>query len=139
MTSYDAMKKISVKTAINEGGREGVSYTPNKSFEVKTSMTETPDTVTPELLFAAGFSACFNGAMSFPLEADGKGDLPRKLRAEVSLYNGVGTDFKLRVTLIGHIEGLSKDETLSYMKKGEQICPYSKATAGNIEVVLEAE
>ncbi|MCD2256124.1 Ohr family peroxiredoxin [Lactobacillus sp. CC-MHH1034] len=134
------MKKISVKTMINEGGREGESKAPNGSLDVRTSMSDKPGTTTPEQLFAAGYSACFNGAMSFPLEADGKGDLKRNVRAEVELFNGPEpTDFQLRVTLIGHIEGLSSEETMAYMQKAEQICPYAKAVAGNIEVDLKAE
>lgn len=138
--SYDGMKKISVKTMINEGGREGTSTSPSGSLAVRTSMSDKPGTTTPEELFAAGFSACFNGAMIFPLEDDGRGDLHRTVRAEVGLFAGPGkSDFKLRVTLIGHVDGLTKDETIAYMQKTEHICPYSLATAGNVEVVLEAE
>lgn len=139
MENYQDMKRISLKTAINEGGREGVSYNQNKSFLVKTSAVDSPDTVTPEMLFAAGYAACFNSAMHAPLAADGKDQLERSVRAEVSLYKGGDHDYQLAVNLIGHIEGLSKDETLAFMKLGEDICPYAKATKGNIKTTLEAE
>lgn len=113
--SYEDMKKISVKTMVNEGGREGESKAPNGSLDVRTSMSDKPGTTTPEQLFAAGFSACFNGAMVFPLEAAGKGDLNRTVRAEVELYNGpTKTDFKLKVHLIGHVDGLSLKKQLVY-------------------------
>lgn len=138
--SYEGMKKISVKTMVNVGGREGEAKAPNGSLAVRTSMSDTPGTTTPEQLFAAGFASCFNGAMSFPLEADGKGDLKRSVRADVELYNGPGqTEFKLKVQLIGHIDTLSEDEILKYMKITNTICPYSRATEGNIEVELIAE
>ncbi|MFD1672125.1 Ohr family peroxiredoxin [Agrilactobacillus yilanensis] len=138
--SYEGMKKISVKTMVNDGGREGEAKAPNGSLAVRTSMADTPGTTTPEQLFAAGYASCFNGAMSFPTEADGKGDLKRTVRADVELFNGPGaTDFKLKVQLIGHIDGLSAAETLKYMEAAHQICPYSKATVGNIEVELSAE
>lgn len=134
------MSKISTNTVINEGGREGLSYAPNKSFEVKTSMTPKAGYTNPEQLFAAGFSACFNSALTFVLQKEGLGDLKRSMRAEVSLVGDAkALDFNLEVTLIGKIEGLSKEKTLELMKITDSVCPYSKAVQGNIPVHLEAE
>ncbi len=134
-------KKLSVSTVINEGGREGVSKSLNGHLEVKTTGTKKEGYTNPEELFAAGFSACFNGALIFPLERDGHGDLPRSIRAEVTLLGDL-PDFNtlhLAVHLIGKIEGLSKEQTLAYMKETDDICPYSKAIKGNVEVTFEAE
>lgn len=134
-------KKMGVATVINEGGREGVSKSLNGHLEVKTTGVKKEGYTNPEELFAAGFSACFNGALVFPLERDGHGDLPRSIRAEVTLLGDLPdfTTLHLAVHLIGKIEGLSKEETLKYMKETDNICPYSKAIKGNVEVTFEAE
>ncbi|MHC5247453.1 Ohr family peroxiredoxin [Enterococcus sp. LJL90] len=134
-------KKMSVSTVINEGGREGESKSVTGFLDVKTTGTKKEGYTNPEELFAAGFAACFNGAMVFPLERDGHGDLHRSVRAEVALFGDL-PDFNslhLEVTLIGKIDGLSKEETLKYMKETEGICPYSKAIEGNVKLTVDAE
>lgn len=134
-------KKLMVSTVINNGGREGDSKSVTGSLDIKTSMSKKDGYSNPEELFAAGISACFNGALSFPLERDGLGDKHRKIRAEVSLLGDLPdfTTLHLAVTLIGSIEGLSNEEVLKYMEETENICPYTKAVNGNIEVTLKAE
>lgn len=135
------MGKMSLSTVINEGGREGVSKSVNGYLDVKTTGTKKEGYTNPEELFAAGIAACFNGAMSFPLERDGLGDKNRKIRAEVALLGDLPdyTTLHLEVTLIGQIDGLSKEETLKYMQETEDICPYTKAIQGNVVVTLDAE
>ncbi len=135
-------KKLGIATVVNEGGREGVSKSLNGDFEVKTTGTNKKGYTNPEELFAAGISACFNGAMQFPLERDGLGDRNRTIRAEVTLLGDLPDDFTtlhLAVTLKGKIEGLTKDDTVKYMKETEAICPYTKAIDGNVEISYEAE
>ncbi|MBV7390032.1 MULTISPECIES: Ohr family peroxiredoxin [Enterococcus] len=134
-------KKISLSTVVNEGGREGESKSVTGYLDVKTTGAKKEGYTNPEELFAAGIAACFNGAMVFPLERDGKGDLHRSVRAEVGLLGDL-PDFNtlhLEVTLIGKIDGLSKEETLKYMEETEGICPYSKAIKGNVKITLDAE
>lgn len=134
--------KMSVSTVINEGGREGVSKSLSGDFEVKTTGTNKKGYTNPEELFAAGISACFNGAIQFPLERDGVGDRDRTIRAEVALYGDLPDDhttLHLEVTLIGKIDGVSKEDTLKYMKETDGICPYSKAVHGNVDIKYEAE
>lgn len=134
-------KKMSLSTVVNTGGREGESKSVTGYLDVKTTMAKKEGYTNPEELFAAGISACFNGALSFPLERDGLGDRDRSLRAEVSLLGDLPdfTTLHLAVKLIGKIEGLTKDETMRYLKETEDICPYSKAIKGNVELELEAE
>lgn len=136
---YDSMKKINVSRSVNTGGREGESVAPDGSFSVKTSMTKNKDATTPEMLFAAGFAACFNSAMSFTLQQAGKGDLHRQVTANVDLYAASQTDFNLKVRLVGHIDGVEPAETQKYMEETAKVCPYSKAVAGNIDVEVSAE
>lgn len=134
-------KKISLSTVVNTGGREGASKSVNGYLDVKTTQTKKEGYTNPEELFAAGIAACFNGAMSFPLERDGLGDKERSIRAEVNLLGDLPdfTTLHLTVTLIGKIDGLAKEETLKYMQETEGICPYTKAIQGNVEITLDAE
>lgn len=134
-------KKLMVATVINHGGREGEVESVNGSLNLKTTMTKKEGFSNPEELFAAGISACFNGALSFPLERDGLGERSRKVRAEVSLLGDLPdfTTLHLAVTLIANIDGLTHDEVLKYMQETEQICPYTKAVQGNIELTLVGE
>ncbi|WP_122645802.1 Ohr family peroxiredoxin [Enterococcus mediterraneensis] len=135
------VKKLSVATVVNKGGREGESDSVTGYLNVKTTMTKKEGYTNPEELFAAGFSACFNGAMSFPLERDGLGDKPRSVRAEVSLLGDMSdpTSLHIAVVIIAHVEGLSKEETQKYIEETSHICPYSKAVDNNIEVTYQAE
>lgn len=137
--NYDAMKKIGVSRSVNTGGREGESIAPDGSFSVKTSMTKKDDATTPEMLFAAGFAACFNSAMAFTLQKAGKDDIHRTVTANVDLYAANPTDFNLKVRLVGHIDGVDPTETQKYMEETAKVCPYSKAVAGNIAVEVSAE
>lgn len=132
-------KKMSLSTVVNKGGREGESKSVTGYLDVKTTMTKKEGYTNPEELFAAGISACFNGALSFPLERDGLGDRDREIRAEVSLLGDLPdfTTLHLEVTLIGKIEGLSKEETMKYLEETENICPYSKAIKDNVVLHLE--
>lgn len=134
-------KKMSLSTVVNTGGREGEVKSVTGDLDMKTSMTKKAGYTNPEELFAAGLTACFNGAMSFPLERDGHGDKKRTVRAEVSLLGDLPdfTTLHLAVLLTGHIEGLSAEETKKYMEETENICPYTKAVKGNIEVTFAAE
>lgn len=136
---YDSMKKIGVSRSVNTGGREGQSVAPDGSFSVNTSMTKKDGATTPEMLFAAGFAACFNSAMSFSLNKAGKDDLHRNVTANVDLYAAGQTDFNLKVRLVGHIDGVDPEETQKYMEETAKVCPYSKAVAGNIDVEVSAE
>ena len=66
-------KKISLSTVVNTGGRDGEVKSVTGDLNLKTSMAKKEGYTNPEELFAAGLSACFNGALSFPLQRDGLG------------------------------------------------------------------
>ena len=123
----------------NTGGRSGNVSSPDHSLDLKIAAPgpQAAGATNPEQLFAAGFASCFNSALEVAI-------LQEKLRAKstvsaiVSLYEGDKLDFKIGVEIEGHIEGVSKEKTEELLKKAHTICPYSKATKGNIEVVLRA-
>ncbi|QQO08822.1 organic hydroperoxide resistance protein [Breznakiella homolactica] len=133
------MKKLYSTKMTNTGGRSGEVHSPDKSFAFKIAAPgQTAEGATnPEQLFAAGFSSCFNSALDVVM-------LQEKIRAKstvsaiVSLYEMDKLDFKIGVEIEGHIEGQTPEKTEELLKKAHQVCPYSKATRGNIDVVIKA-
>ncbi|WP_164669065.1 organic hydroperoxide resistance protein [Virgibacillus doumboii] len=90
----------------------------------------------PEQLFAAAYSACFDSALNL-VASQQKKKIDSETTAEVSLCKDPEDDgFKLEVTLNIKIEGVSPEEAEELAEGAHQVCPYSKATRGNIEVAL---
>src|SRR5688572_16004680 len=119
------------------GGRDGASQSSDGRLEVKLSSPGSPGNGTnPEQLFAAGWSACFLGAMGV---AAGKlkVTLPadRAVDAEVDLGMTDG-GYLLRARLNVSLPGLEREVARSVVDAAHQICPYSKATRGNIDVEI---
>lgn len=90
----------------------------------------------PEQLFAAGYSACFLGAMKFVARRD-KLSLPANILIEGvvgigEIPNGFGIEVELRITL----PGLDEVEARTLIDRAHIVCPYSNATRGNIDVTL---
>src|SRR5688572_21112737 len=119
------------------GGRDGASRSSDGRLDVQLS---SPGTVgggtNPEQLFAAGWSACFIGAMGVAASKM-KVSLPaeRAVDAEVDLGMTDG-GFLLRARLNVSLPGLEREVAQSIVDAAHQICPYSKATRGNIEVTI---
>jgi len=89
----------------------------------------------PEQLFAAGYSACFGSAI---LAVAGAGKLKPEgvqVTAEVTLVIE-GHDYSIAVKLKAKIDGVSREEAEKLLHAAHQVCPYSKATRGNIPVEL---
>jgi Ohr subfamily peroxiredoxin len=119
------------------GGRDGASRTSDGRLDVKLSTPGTAGSGTnPEQLFAAGWSACFMSAMGLAA-AQRKVALPadRAIDAEVDLGTNDG-GFVLRARLNVSLPGLDREVAQSLVDAAHQICPYSKATRGNIDVVI---
>jgi lipoyl-dependent peroxiredoxin len=90
----------------------------------------------PEQLFAAGYSACFETALR---RVAGRQKKNLGEDASITANVGIGRDgngFGLKVELVGHLPGLSHEEAEALMRDAHEVCPYSKATRGNIEVEL---
>lgn len=120
------------------GGRDGgESRSSDGRLEVKFSVPGKPGTGTnPEQLFAAGWSACFIGAMGVA-SAKMRVKLPADtaVDAEVDLCQTDGAYF-LQARLNVSLPGLDRDVAQALVDAGHQTCPYSKATRGNIDVVV---
>lgn len=119
------------------GGRDGAARSSDGHLDVKlTSPGATGSGTNPEQLFAAGWSACFLSALQV---AAGKQKvvLPadRAIDAEVDLGTTDG-GYLLRARLNVSLPGVDHNVAQSLVDAAHQICPYSKATRGNIDVVL---
>ena len=89
----------------------------------------------PEQLFACGYSACFGGALKMVAGMQKVVTGPVTISAQVSIGKDA-TGFGLAVKLTGHMPDLSAEQAMALMQAAHQVCPYSKATRGNIEVEL---
>ena len=93
----------------------------------------------PEQLFAAGYAACFHSAMRFALRDLGL--TPQALEgssvtAQVHFLRAAPGDFGLAVDLWARLPRLDDEQARQLLERTHTICPYSRATAGNVEVGL---
>ena len=137
--SVNVLYKTSAKAT---GGRDGQAATLDGTFNVKLA---TPKELggaggtgnNPEQLFASGYAACFLGAMKFVSSQGGP-----KVPADTSVTSTVGIGprseggFGLAVELAVSLPGLAKADAEALVEKAHQVCPYSNATRGNIDVKL---
>ena len=119
------------------GGRDGATRSSDGQLDLKLSPpgSNRPGT-NPEQLFAAGWSACFIGAMN--RAAGGlKVKLPADLAVDTEVDLGTaGDEFFLQARLNINLPGLARDVAQAVVDGAHQICPYSKLTRGNINVEL---
>lgn len=93
----------------------------------------------PEQLFAAAYSACYDGALNL-VASKQKKKIDSETTAEVSFLKDPADDgFKIGVTLNIKIKGVSPEEAEELADAAHEVCPYSKATRGNIEVKLNPQ
>jgi lipoyl-dependent peroxiredoxin len=123
------------------GGRDGRAVSSDNVLDLKLT---TPRELggaggagtNPEQLFAAGYSACFIGALRF---VAGKQKIT--LPADTSIEGAVGigqipTGFGIEVELKVHVPGLPREQVQALVEQAHVVCPYSNATRGNIDVRL---
>ncbi len=119
------------------GGRDGAAKSSDSRLDVKLSSPGGPGQGTnPEQLFAAGWSACFQGAMGIAARAKGV-TLPAELAidAEVALRQG-DDGYSLAARLNVHVPGVDPDVARQIIEAAHRTCPYSKAIKGNIDAVV---
>ena len=120
------------------GGRDGAS----KSDDGRLAVTHTPpggpgNGTNPEQLFAAGYSACFIGAMKFVAGMQ-KVALPATTSIDATVGIGqIPAGFGIEVQLAVSIPGMERAAAEALVAKAHAVCPYSNATRGNIEVTIE--
>ncbi|NLY75860.1 MAG: organic hydroperoxide resistance protein [Firmicutes bacterium] len=129
--------------AVSDGGREGKIRIENTPVEFQMAKPvelggSGKSGVNPEQLFAAGYAACFESALSHVA-------LRRKLTlnsASVAVEVGIGPNnqggFKLVVSLTATVSGVDQSTAEKLLQEAHQVCPYSNAIRGNVEVTLSA-
>ena len=119
------------------GGRSGASRSSDGRLDVLLTIPGTLGTGTnPEQMFAAGWSACFIGAMGIAAaKAKVKMPVDTSVDTEVDLCL-VDDAYFLQARLNVSLPGLDRELARSLTEAAHQTCPYSKATRGNIEVVI---
>jgi Ohr subfamily peroxiredoxin len=130
-------KVLYTARAHTTGGRDGAARSSDGRLDVKLSSPGAPGLGTnPEQLFAAGWSACFMSAIGLAA-AQKKVVLPadRAIDAEVDLGTNDG-GYVLRARLNVRLPGLPREVAQALVDAAHQLCPYSKATRGNIDVAI---
>lgn len=132
-------KILYTATAKSTGGREGTSVSDDGRLNVQLSTpkglggNDGPGT-NPEQMFAAGYSACFIGAMKF-VASTSKLKLPDGFFVEAKVGIGPITGgFGLKVDMNVSLEGMPAAVAEELVQKAHGVCPYSNATRNNIEV-----
>ena len=126
--------------ATSTGGRDGSTRSSDGLLDVKLSapkeMGGAGGGVNPEQLFAAGYSACFIGAMKFVANQQ-KVILPADTSIEATVDIGpIPAGFGIGVQLLVMVPGVDRTVAQDIVDKAHQVCPYSNATRGNIEVTI---
>ncbi|KTD59355.1 organic hydroperoxide resistance protein OsmC [Legionella santicrucis] len=144
--SANTIKPLVTATAINTGGRNGHSETTDHSVSVNLSVPKAmggpglPNTTTPEHLFAAGYAACFGGALEFVASQHKKNVTGTTVTCHVSVGPREAGGFGIAVKMNVDIPSLSTAEAQELVQEThEKICPYSHATRGNIDFELEVK
>jgi lipoyl-dependent peroxiredoxin len=137
-------KALYTAHATSTGGRTGSTESSDGKIKLQLSTPKElggdsgPGT-NPEQLFAAGYSACFIGAMK-AVAAKQKLSLPAEvsIQADVSIgpMSGKPGAFGIAVAMVVSVPGMDKAAAEALVKAAHEVCPYSNATRGNIEVAL---
>lgn len=136
------MQILYTANATATGGRDGRATSNDEKLNVQLSTPKElggagGEGTNPEQMFAAGYSACFIGAMKFVAAAE-KIALPAT--TSVNGLVGIGPNgqggFGLQVALNVSIPGMERSAAEALVHKAHEVCPYSNATRGNIEVTL---
>ena len=126
--------------ATSTGGRDGSTKSSDGLLDVKLSVPKEMGGggggVNPEQLFAAGYSACFIGAMKFAAGTQ-KVALPADTSIDATVGIGqIPAGFGIEVQMVVKVPGVDRAVAQAIIDKAHQVCPYSNATRGNIDVTI---
>lgn len=132
--------KYSTKVTVT-GGRNGRVTSDNGVLDLEIRMPKAlgganDDYTNPEMLFAAGYAACFDSALNGVMRQE-KVRKTTQVTAEVGIGALATGGYGLAVDLQVNISDIDLEEAKKFVEKAHQVCPYSNATRGNIEVKIE--
>jgi Ohr subfamily peroxiredoxin len=140
----DKIKPLYTATASVTGGRNGHAQSSDGAVSVDLSVPKElggpgkPGTATPEHLFAVGYAACFGGAVDLVAKQHKKDASNAKVTSAVSIGPREGGGFGLAIKMRVEDKSIPQAELESLVKEAhEQICPYSHATRGNVDVAFD--
>lgn len=135
------MQAIYMAEVTAQGGREGQVRSSDGVLDLALKLPESMggpggDGTNPEQLFAAGYSACYESALAFVARCEKVVLKDVSVTARVTLNKTGDSQFDLTVELHGSFPGMDKAEAGKLMQAAHQVCPYSRATRGNVPVKL---
>jgi lipoyl-dependent peroxiredoxin len=140
----DKIKPLFTATATAVGGRNGRTETNDGIVKADLSVPKEmggpgkPGTATPEHLFAAGYAACYGGALDFVAKQHHKDAAKARITCAVTIGPREGGGFGLAVKMRVEDKSVPQADLAAFAKEAhEKICPYSHATRGNVDVQFE--
>lgn len=133
-------KKLYTATVMVEGGREGKAVSIDGILDVDLKVPKEMggpggDGTNPEQLFAAGFAACFEGAIGVVLRKHRIKSEGTKITSHVTIGKDANDGFVLSVNMDIAIKGVETSIAKQMVEEAHDVCPYARATRGNIEVI----
>ncbi len=135
------MKTLYNIGATAKGGRNGQVKSENGVLDLAVRMPKglggaNDDYANPEMLFAAGYAACFDSALNLVIRSEKVKTGETSVTAQVSIGQLDNGGFGLAAELHANIPGVSLELAQQLIEKAHQVCPYSNATRGNMDVKL---
>ena len=136
------MKVLYTAHATAEGGRNGSVRSDDGQLEHQLTMPEAMqgsggEGTNPEQLFAAGYSACFGSALEMVTQKAGEDPAGSTVSADVGIGPNDAGGFGLTVALQVSMPNVGQDKARELVEQAHQVCPYSNATRGNLDVDLQ--
>ena len=135
------MRDLYTAHATARGGRIGAVVSDDGVLDLTLTRPEElggegGDGTNPEQLFAAGYSACFLSALTRVAKDQGVDVTGSSITADITLGKGDGDAYEIGAVLTGHFPALDESGGQAIMQAAHQVCPYSNATRGNVDVQL---
>jgi len=137
-----SIQKLYTAVAKSTGGRDGHSVSDDGAVDLSLSTPKAlggpgkPGATNPEQLFAIGYSACFDGALNLVARLAKTPITGSTVEAHVSIGKDEAGGFSIAVELFVNVPGMALSQVEDLVQQAHEVCPYSKATRGNIEVNL---
>jgi peroxiredoxin, Ohr subfamily len=131
-------------TAISTGGRDGKVVVENSPLEFEMALPAElggakKNGANPEQLFAAGYAACFGSALQHVLRAKKMSIQIPSIHLTVGIGRNDDNGFSLAVNIVAVFKDIGQDTAEELVNEAHQVCPYSNATRGNIDVTVLAK
>jgi Ohr subfamily peroxiredoxin len=135
------MKAMYTAEATATGGRNGHVKSNNNILDLQVRMPRAmggsnDDYANPEMLFAAGYAACFDSALNLVITQGVIETGETSVHAKISIGRILNGGFGLSAELVVNVPKVSLEKAQDLAEKAHQVCPYSNATRGNIDVKL---